>query len=70
MLKSEYWYFTIVVLITSFMTFFYIWKMIENIYFKSTDNNESVLTIYFGIDTSLTADVAESIAYDVYYGAL
>jgi|TARA_A100001388_G_scaffold142329_1_gene105582 hypothetical protein len=59
--------------------------MIENIYFKSTDNNESVaiknyqiacitilttLTIYFGIDTSLTADVAESIAYDVYYGAL
>ena len=72
MLKSEYWYFTIVVLITSFMTFFYIWKMIENIYFKSTDNNESVaiknyqiacitiintLTISFGIDPDKLANI-------------
>jgi len=82
MLKSEYWYFTFIVLLTSFMTLFYVWVLIEKIYFATNDNDDAinnipiyqmfciitltVMTIYLGLETSLTSGIAENISNDFY----
>ena len=82
MLKSEYWYFTFIVLLTSFMTLSYVWVLIEKIYFATNDNDDAinnisiyqmfciitltVMTIYLGLETSLTSGIAENISNDFY----
>ena len=33
-INSNYWYISIIVLVTSFMTLFYIWRLFESIYFS------------------------------------
>ena len=82
MLKSEYWYFTFIVLLTSFMTLFYVWALIEKIYFATNNNSSAVnnvsiyqifcvitltiMTIYLGLETSLTSGIAQNISSDFY----
>jgi len=82
MLKSEYWYFTFIVLLTSFMTLFYVWALIEKIYFATNNNSSTVnnisiyqifcvitltiMTIYLGLETSLTSGIAQNISSDFY----
>ena len=82
MLKSEYWYFTFIVLLTSFMTLFYVWELIEKIYFATNNNSSAVnnisiyqifcvitltiMTIYLGLETSLTSGIAQNISSDFY----
>jgi len=82
MLKSEYWYFTFIVLLTSFMTLFYVWALIEKIYFATNNNSSAVnnisiyqifcvitltiITIYLGLETSLTSGIAQNISSDFY----
>ena len=83
LLNSDFWYLSIIVLITSFMTLFYVWKLIEKIYFVPAENIKTVsvlthqgigvfiltaLTLYLGLDTSLTVGVSENIAHTVFTG--
>ena len=77
LIHSDYWYISIVVLITSFMTLLYMWKIIEKIYFSESVNNNVItilnhqvigvfilmaLTIYLGLDASFTTSVSGEIA--------
>jgi len=77
LIHSDYWYISIVVLITSFMTLLYMWKIIEKIYFSESINNNAItilnhqtigvfvlaaLTIYLGLDASFTTSVSGEIA--------
>jgi len=80
-LQSDYWYISGVILITSFMTFFYAWLLIEKIYFSARLNHDAsvatnyqllcvyflaALTIYLGVDTSLTFGISEQISNNFY----
>ncbi|MED5274827.1 MAG: proton-conducting transporter membrane subunit [Pseudomonadota bacterium] len=84
-LDSNFWYLSIIVLVTSFMTLFYIWKLIEKIYFLETDKSGSqsimthqglgililtTLTLYLGIDTTFTVGISESISNLILSGGL
>jgi len=85
LVQSKYWIITIVVLITSFMTIFYVWKMVEQMYKDSEDSQVidrlsnhqlagiyvlTFLTIYLGVETTFTIGIAQSIAYDIIYGVM
>ena len=85
LIQSKYWMFTSIVVLTSFMTLFYVWKMIDQAYFKENSNGEmfelkkhqfipiaflTLLIIYLGVETSLTVGVSQSIAYDIIYGVI
>ena len=85
LIQSEYWMFTSIVVLTSFMTLFYVWKMIDQVYFKENSNGEmfelkkhqfipiaflTFLIIYLGVETSLTVGASQSIAYDIIYGVI
>ena len=85
LIQSKYWMFTSIVVLTSFMTLFYVWKMIDSVYFKENSNEEmfelkkhqlipivflTLLIIYLGVETSLTVGVSQSIAYDIIYGVI
>jgi multicomponent Na+:H+ antiporter subunit D len=80
-LQSDYWYISGVILITSFMTLFYVWLLIEKIYFSVRLNHEAsiatsyqllcvyflaAITIYLGVDTSLTFGISEQISNNFY----
>lgn len=80
-LESNYWYISIIVLITSFMTLFYVWLLIEKIYFSANMSHDStvatnyqylcvyllaLITIYLGFETSLTFGVSEQISNNFY----
>ena len=82
-LESDFWYLSIIVLITSFMTLFYVWKLIEKIYFSQAENIKvepvlthqgigvfvlTALTLYLGLDTTLTVGISEDIAYMIMQG--
>ncbi|MEC9205922.1 MAG: proton-conducting transporter membrane subunit [Pseudomonadota bacterium] len=82
-LDSNFWYLSIIVLLTSFMTLFYIWKLIEKIYFVQTNNTKTgsvlvhqglgvfvlaALTLYLGIDTTFTVGVSENITNIIFSG--
>ena len=81
-LQSDYWYISVVVLITSFMTLFYVWLLIEKIYFSVSVNHDSsiptisqslciyllaAITIYLGIETSLTLGISDQISTNFFY---
>ena len=80
--KSDYWYISGVVLITSFMTLFYVWLLIEKIYFsnnKFSDGHKingyqyvcvfilTGLTLYLGIDTNFTVGISKEITVNTFY---
>ena len=82
-LESDFWYLSMIVLITSFMTLFYVWKLIEKIYFSQAENIKvepvlthqgigvfvlTALTLYLGLDTTLTVGISEDIAYMIMQG--
>ena len=85
LVQSKYWIITIVVLITSFMTIFYVWKMVEQMY-RDSENSQVIdrlsnhqlvgiyvltfLTIFLGVETTFTVGIAQSIAYDIIYGVM
>ena len=65
------------------MTLFYIWKLIEKIYFVQTNNTKTgsvlvhqglgvfvlaALTLYLGIDTTFTVGVSENITNIIFSG--
>lgn len=81
-LQSDFWFISIMVLITSFMTLFYVWLLIEKIYFSKSENNFSapimkhqyacilflaIFSIYLGIDTTLTVGISEQISSNFFF---
>ena len=82
-INSNYWYISIIVLVTSFMTLFYIWRLFESIYFSkekistnsTVDRSQAlgivllaILTLYLGLDATLTAGVSKDISINLLGG--
>ena len=80
-LDSNVWYISIMVLVTSFMTVFYAWLLIEKIYFSDLVDSKkyshfefrysfvillAIASIFLGIDTTLTVDLSEEISNQFY----